>query len=80
MTNWRPIKSAPRDRRILLYGQMRPCELLHSNGPEVFSGYWDDIDSAWCCSGSTYHGPFYTPTHWMELPDPPRPSKAEQKR
>ncbi len=68
---WKPIESAPKDRRILLFGQMRPVEGLRMKGPEVFTGYYDEIDSAWCGSGATASGPWYDPTHWMELPSPP---------
>ena len=69
---WNTIETAPRDRRLLLFGQMRRYEGLQVNGPEVFTGYYDDIDDAWCGSGSTAEGPFYDPTHWMELPEPPK--------
>lgn len=68
---WRPIGTAPKDQHLLLFGQMEPCDGLHTNGPEVFTGYWDGIDSAWCGSSSTCDGPFYAPTHWMGLPEPP---------
>ncbi len=69
---WKPIETAPHDRRVLLFGQLRPMEGLRVNGPEVFTGYYDEIDSSWCGSGSTAEGPFYTPTHWQELPEPPQ--------
>ena len=68
---WQPIESAPRDAHILLYGPMEPHDQLGSRGPMIFSGYWDVIDSAWCSTGSTWTGPFYTPTHWMPLPAEP---------
>ena len=71
LASWEPIATAPKDRRILMFGQMRGIPGLTTDGPEVFSGYWDDIDSAWCGSGSTADGPFYTPTHWQELPARP---------
>jgi hypothetical protein len=70
--SWQPIETAPKNDRLLLFGQLRqPFEGLRVNGPEVFSGYWDDIDSAWCGSGSTANGPFYNATHWQPLPAPP---------
>ena len=72
LATWEPIDTAPKDRRILMFGKMRAMMGgLRTDGPEVFSGYWDDIDSAWCGSGSTADGPFYTPTHWQELPSRP---------
>ena len=69
---WVDIDSAPKDRRILLFGHLQPFEGLRVRGSEIFTGYWDDIDGAWCGSGSTWIGPFYVPTHWQELPNPPK--------
>ncbi len=70
---WQPIATAPKDKRLLLYGTLlQPFEGLRVYGPEAFSGYWDDLDGAWCGSGSIWTGPFYTATHWMPLPEPPQ--------
>jgi hypothetical protein len=72
MSDWRPIKSAPKDGTfILLFGNQHKHNLVNFGGKIVFSGYWDAIDSAWCSHGSTAMGPFYSPTHWMPLPAPP---------
>lgn len=71
MSGWNNIKTAPKDRRLLLFGQMQPMDGVRTDGPEIFTGYWDDIDEAWCGSGSTWAGPFYKPTHWMYLPERP---------
>lgn len=69
---WRPIETAPRNRSVLLFGKMRPHEMFGSTEKlMVFSGYWDEIDTAWCSTGSTWTGPFFEPTHWMPLPLPP---------
>lgn len=70
-SKWRPIKTAPKDRVVLLFGSQRPCELIRADGKFVFSGYWDHLDAAWCATGTTYCGPFYKPTHWQPLPAPP---------
>jgi hypothetical protein len=75
MSDWQTIDSAPKDRGILLYGtQAYPMPELNLKGPLVFSGYWDSIDEAWCASGSTWAGPFFDCTHWMEQPKPPVPA------
>lgn len=72
MSEWRDIATAPELANILLFGA--------STGPEcgvrydsrvVFVGYWDHIDQAWCAVGSHWDGPFFAPTHWMPLPEPP---------
>lgn len=69
--HWKKIKSAPRDRHLLLFGTMRKHLMVGFSGPVIFSGYWDEIDGCWCCTGSTENGPFFDPTHWMPLPDAP---------
>jgi hypothetical protein len=71
---WQPIETAPRDgTTVLLFGTQLPFdELRRLKIPFVFSGYWDEMDGAWCSDGTTWRGPFYTPTHWQPLPPPPR--------
>lgn len=68
---WQTMESAPTDRAILLYGTMRPFDEIKSEGPLVFTGYWDSMDEQWCTTGSTWTGPFFDPTHWRPIPDPP---------
>jgi hypothetical protein len=72
MTNWQLIETAPKDQHLLLYGEQKPSSAgVTYNGPLVFSGYWDDVDSAWCAHGTTFNGPFFRATHWQLLPAPP---------
>lgn len=72
MSEWKPIKTAPKDKHILLFGgQKPPFNGVHYYDPLVFSGYWDSIDGAWCAHGTTFNGPFFHATHWMPLPDAP---------
>ena len=71
---WQPIETAPRDGFILLYGSMIPdsgSDELRIESPLAFAGYWDDLDDAWCSIASSWRGPFYEPTHWTPLPEPP---------
>jgi hypothetical protein len=77
MTDWNPIETAPKDRSLLLFGEMKPFDgLIGLDGPIIFTGYWDSIDEAWCSSGSTWLGPFYRPTHWQPLPARPSPPES----
>ena len=73
---WRPIETAPKDAFIMLYGKLRP----HPNHvqrygnldrPTLVTAYWDEIDDAWSPMGSTCTGPWFEPTHWKPLPEPP---------
>jgi hypothetical protein len=73
---WRGIESAPRDQLILAWGVLDP----HPKDRELYAGldrprravcYWDEIDEAWSPVGSTWLGPWFIPSHWHPLPDPP---------
>lgn len=74
--NWKPIETAPKDRRIMLY---YPQQIF--NGVNIIFGKWDK---------DKYHKnpkPYFThdferiygvgktrfnqPTHWNEIPDAP---------
>jgi hypothetical protein len=55
MNNWKPINTAPKDRRILLY-YPEP-----TNAPNIIIGY----------AGEHNGHKKITATHWMELPKPP---------
>lgn len=73
---WLPIETAPKDGLILLYGLLEPhpdAAQLYGNldRPTRVTGYWDEIDGAWCPMGSTWEGPWFHPTHWQHLPTPP---------
>ena len=75
-SQWQPIETAPKDAVVLLFGLLVPHaddRHLHSalDQPKRFTGYWDEIDDAWCPVGSTWTGPWIEPTHWMPLPGPP---------
>ena len=74
-THWKPIVSAPMNgKQVLLYGATEadnPCGVRYRE-PIVFAGYFSKIDDAWCAVGSQYDGPFFEPTHWAHLPEPPQ--------
>lgn len=65
---WRPIDTAPKNRRLL----------LADNASEVVStGYFDRWTKGWKNEsdiyedyGAPYHNE-WEPTHWMPLPKPP---------
>ena len=72
MNEWQPIETAPKSEYIQLYGATEPdSRMVSYKEPVVFSGYWSDIDGAWCAAGSHWNGPFFNPTHWRHLPEPP---------
>ena len=74
MSEWQDISTAPKDRKVLLFGRIdpnNPFDLIRWREPSVFSGMWDDIDRAWVPCGGTWEGPFMEATHWMPLPAKP---------
>jgi hypothetical protein len=62
--NWRPIKTAPLDREILIYdrGQIVVARWYWIGAATMgdWRGTYGDGDAVW------------TPTHWMPLPTPPK--------
>lgn len=76
MVEWRDIETAPRDAVIMLFGLLDPHPSdreAHAqlDKPKRFTGYWDEVDEAWCPVGSTWEGPWIIPTHWLPLPPAP---------
>lgn len=68
-TNWRAIETAPRDRRILLWnGVTGVYSAEWMPLPESADGVWPLLQ--W--GGKTGRW-FPEPTHWMPLPEPPKP-------
>jgi len=69
---WRGIESAPRDgTHVLLFGLPSPNDGCEFTNPIKLTGYWDDIDAAWCATTSTWVGPFIDATKWQPLPPEP---------
>lgn len=68
---WQGMRTAPKDRHVLLYARIQAFDGLTVKEPLVVSGYWDAIDGAWCSTTATWTGPFLKPSKWMPLPDPP---------
>jgi hypothetical protein len=58
MTDWKPIETAPRDRKRVLLG--------HKDG-SMMVGFWNG--SAW--DDGDFMSFEDWPTHWMPLPEPP---------
>jgi hypothetical protein len=68
--DWRPIETAPKDETwVLLYfpgGDETKCK----------TGFWSEGSVDWYGSESDSHSMtdfFDQPTHWMPLPEPPKP-------
>lgn len=72
MSEWKPIESAPKDgTHVLLFGRPSDQEGLRFKSKARLTGYWDNIDEAWCATTSTWEGPFIDATKWQPLPPPP---------
>lgn len=68
---WQPIETAPRDRRVLLWGR------YWSDGQgwfsDALSGWWSAELERWEANGGLHSYSFgVRPTHWMPLPAPPQ--------
>lgn len=70
---WQPMRCAPRDRVLLLWGTLKGPGLteLHPQGHLRIVGGWSEIDGEWTIATSTYKGPFFEPSLWAELPGAP---------
>ena len=76
--NWQPIETAPTNKRVLIF--IPKAEIL---GSAVYRAIkvvdLGATESRWHVS-ALYGGididPFYAPTHWMPLPEPPKDGAA----
>jgi hypothetical protein len=65
---WRPIETAPKDTRVLVYATLRGSSLGgHDCGKWVVIAAWETEYGCWV-DGSQCTP---EPTHWMPLPSPP---------
>jgi len=69
---WKPIKTAPWDREVLLTGKsgyIPPHDVFIVNGyrvPRWHGGLWNDA------TGTLLLERGWNPTHWMEKPEEPK--------
>ena len=74
MSEWQPIKTAPKDgNSIIVFGRPGDIEGVRFLRSGAHTAHWGVIDSAFCLSGGTCGGPFIKPTHWMPLPEASKP-------
>lgn len=66
--NWQPIETAPKSTEVLVCGW---CDNKPGNG------YWmataTCVDGRWLSDPESSDNWYYPPTHWMSLPQPPKP-------
>lgn len=60
--NWQPIETAPRD-----HGK----QILAFDDGDIRVGYWSSNRECFRCEITG--DPLYRVTHWMPLPEPPKP-------
>jgi len=65
--DWHPIETAPKDGTYILLGWF-----LDGGGgpPEV--AFWDSTRKTWCSSRLLKAEGYFSPTHWMPLPERPK--------
>lgn len=71
MSEWQPIKTAPKDGRLILYATADWVSVGRWNS-EV--DQWREINNHWT---DTWGGEDF-PTHWMPLPAPPAPHRENE--
>lgn len=75
MSGWQLIATAPKDRKILGYGEVagEMSGIYDENHvfPIVFSGKSDFDGFLWDIPSTDYAAMWMRPTHWMPLPEPP---------
>ena len=74
MTDWNSPETAPKNRKILVYGQ--PEDVKGDNAvkfyaPGIHLAMWDGLDEAFCLDGGGWLGPFIKPLAWTEAPSKP---------
>lgn len=75
MTTWHEGSTAPKDRKILVYG--KPTDTTGDNSVRflcegVHLASWDGLDEAFCLDGGGWLGPFIEPLFWAETPEKPQ--------
>lgn len=72
MSEWQPIETAPKDGSPILIWQ--------PGGVTQYTWYtdcwicrWEDRYQCWTEAGGELYSEARSPTHWMPLPDPPKP-------
>lgn len=67
MSEWQPMRDAPRDRWVLLWTPHRHCA-----GGMTVRGRWDYRRDEWAIEVDINMRPWIdVPTHWMPFPAPP---------
>lgn len=64
---WQPIETVPKDGTHVLLGYF--LEGGGGGSPEV--AFWNNRYKAWCGRVLLNSDGYFSPTHWMPLPDPP---------
>lgn len=64
-TEWQPIETAPKHdgMPIIVYGSSE----YHKTNEYVYLAHWEDCRNCWVFEGEDMY-----PTHWMNLPEPPK--------
>ena len=65
--NWQPIETAPKGRRILLWGKYWSDSQGYMDIPLI--GIWNNFNERWEAAWMGWFG--IRPTHWMPLPELP---------
>lgn len=70
MSEWSPISTVPRDRKVLLVCMKAEKGYKFREGKMEVDQYDDDLDGF-----GKFNNELWPPSHWMEIPDLPKVKK-----
>lgn len=75
MTEWQPIKTAPKDGTKILVGRFTGDPKADHEGLISVDWYRRPEDNKGYIGFGNFNDRYWPPTHWMHLPEPPRVKK-----
>jgi Protein of unknown function (DUF551) len=69
--NWQLIKSAPKNKTVILWAATDVADNGEIKNWKMDTGYWSCAAECWTWEGCQVRKYDVQPTHWMPLPEPP---------
>ena len=77
MNKWIPVTEQlpPDEEDVLTYSTSTPWSFTHDD-PCIAVGFYNEWFKCWYFPTDSHHARF-NPTHWIPLPDPPKPEEED---